>query len=116
MQGCTYTVPSSHAGNSCILVSGNGIGEQPVPACIQYILELPSPEGITTYVAIQRYICANVTYDPFLQFPILKARMWSTRLAKLEIIPVDYICTHFACLFMKWEDEEVALVLSMSRT
>jgi hypothetical protein len=50
-QGCTYAVSSKHAGNSCILVS-KGTGDQPVPACIQYILELPSPEGIITYIAI----------------------------------------------------------------
>jgi hypothetical protein len=77
---------------------------------------LPSPEGIITYIAIWRYIHANITCDPFLQFPILWAQIWSTQLAKLEIIPVDYICTHFARLFMEWEDKEVTLVLSMSRS
>jgi hypothetical protein len=114
-EGCTYAVSSKHAGNSCILVSKK-MEDQPVPACIQYILELPGPEGVITCVAAQRYIHANITCDPFLQFPILQAQMWSTQLAKLEIIPVDHIRTHFARLFMDWEDKEVTVVLSMSRS
>jgi hypothetical protein len=114
MHGITYAVASKHAGNSCVLVSMEA-GIKPFPARIEYIVQLATPNGVTTHIAIRRHKQADVTSDPFLQFPVIQARMWSRVLEKLEIIPVQRICSHFSCLFMKWEDKEVALVLSLSR-
>jgi hypothetical protein len=114
IRGVTYAVASEHAGNSCVLV-GTEAGVEPVPVRIEHIVQLATPDGMATHVAIRRHRRAGVTSDPFLQFPAVQARMWSRLLEKLEVIPVQHIRTHFSCLFMKWEDEEVALVLSMSR-
>jgi hypothetical protein len=43
--GATFTVSSKHAGNSCVLIGDTG--NTPVPACIDYIIQLPAPEGIS---------------------------------------------------------------------
>jgi hypothetical protein len=114
-QGATFTVSSKHAGNSCVLI--DEAGSAPVPARIDYIAQLPAQEGkgISKYVAVRRYKCAEVSNDPFRSFPVLQTGMWSTQLADLEIISTNHIHTHFSRLFVKWEDKKVAIVSSMSR-
>jgi hypothetical protein len=112
--GLTYTVRAQHAGNSCVLIGSEG-GKVAAPARIEYIVQLPSPEGISTFIGIRRYKPVKLSDDPFLRFPFLQTRMWSAQSGNLEIISLDHICAHFAQLSAKWEGEEVVIVSSMSR-
>ena len=56
-----------------------------------------------------RHSVSQATYDPFPQFPILRAQLW----ADLEIIRPQQVSSHFACLPMSDDQQNIA-ILSLS--
>jgi hypothetical protein len=112
--GITYAVSSRHTGNSQVLVAFDE-NQAPVPARIHHILRLRNADAVKTLVAVRRYEQAQVTCDPFARYPVLRTKIWSTRLQELEIVSADAIHSHFAACPVTWEEVSVVVVTSLSR-
>jgi hypothetical protein len=117
MKGLIYSAASRHAGNSSVLIHSGRPGVL-IPAQIQCFVELVVPDNINspvTYVAAQRYLPANVKHDPFSTYPFLRAELWSRELDSLQLYTPECIESHFAHCPMKWEEQQVMAVISLSR-
>ena len=113
ISGLKFAVASKHPGNSCILISSeSGI---PQPAQLVYILEFRTSETSSTFLAVRRYEPANILYDPFSKCSALRAKLWDTRLADIEIITTSRVLSHFACLPIQLGAQSFNAVLSLSR-
>ena len=113
INGLVYTPTSKHLGNSCILLKSQA--QTQVPARIQRIFQIHLLDSVQTLIAIQRHQPARLRHDPFLRFPILRARVWGVQLGELEIIQPDQVFSHFACLPLKGEFEGHIIAASLSR-
>jgi hypothetical protein len=113
INGLKFAVSSKHPGNSCILISSEtGI---PQPAQLVYILEFLTSKTPSTFLAVRRYEPANISYDPFSKCSTLRAKLWGTRLADIEIITTSRVLSHFACLPIQLGAQSFNAVLSLSR-
>jgi hypothetical protein len=111
----TYSVSTKHRGNSCTLFKTDSAGE-PVPGCIEKIFRVHLNGTVQSFVALRRHVILNSgAEDPFCRYPVLKARLWSHKLGKLEVVPIDAITSHFAKCCIPWNGEEATVVLSLSR-
>jgi hypothetical protein len=113
VNGLTYTPTSKHQANSCILLKSQD--QTQVPARIQTIFQIYVLESVQTCIAIRRHQPARLRPDPFSQFPILRARVWGVQLGELEIIRLDQVVSHFACLPLMGEFEGHIVAASLSR-
>lgn len=111
--GLKFAIASKHPGNSCAMVSSEG--GSPRPAQIVYILKFNTPETLSTYLAIRYYKPANIAYDPFSKYPVLRAKLWDSRLADIEIIRTSQVLSHFACLPVRLGNCSFNAVISLSR-
>ena len=68
-----------------------------------------------TLIAIRRHQPPQLPHDPFSQFPILRARLWGAQLGDLEVIQLDQIFSHFACLPMEGDFKGHIAAVSLSR-
>lgn len=112
VKGLTYTVRAKHEGNSNIFVLTKS--KIAVPASITNFVTFNGD----TYVIVQRYRAANVCEedDPYLAFPWMRSKMWSTSLRKqLEVVAPQSLNAHFAKCVTRWKGEDVAVVISLSR-
>ncbi|PPQ82487.1 hypothetical protein CVT26_012890, partial [Gymnopilus dilepis] len=111
-----YAISSKHPGNSCIMVSGIGSCDA-VPAQLAYIVQFRSGVGNEkTCLGIRRYQEAGLAHDPYLAFPVLRARIWAARFHDLEIIEPLQVACHFASLPLILEGQELIIALPLSRT
>lgn len=119
IKGITYAIRSIHEGNSNIII--DSITKTPVPFSIVNFVTYPGGdvEGKTmgpTYAILRRYLPARVDYDPYKEFPHLRAAIWSKSLSEtLEAVEYDMLETHFAKCVIPWEGREVAVVISLSK-
>ena len=113
INGLTHTPASKHEGNSCILLKSQD--QHHVPARIQTIFQIPFLESVQTLIAIRHHQPSRLRHDPFSRFPILRARLWGVQLGELEIIQLDQVFSHFACLPLKGEFEGHIVAASLSR-
>jgi hypothetical protein len=112
INGLMYAPYRKHRGNSCILFAQSH--DKLVPARIETVFQIELANSIQTLIAVRRHLPSQVTHDPFLQFPILQARLWASQVADLEIIQPRQVSSHFACLSMS-DDQKTIAVLSLSR-
>jgi hypothetical protein len=114
VNGITYSTSSKHLGNSCVLVKTT-TDPNPAPARIEHILQFSIQNTVKTYIAIRRHESSLVKEDPFLQYPLIRARMWSENMSKYDIIAVENIHAHFAKLSLIVNNVKIAVVISLSR-
>lgn len=112
IDGLMYAPYRKHRGNSCILFAQSH--DKLVPARIETVFQIESADSIQTLIAVRRHLPSQVAHDPLLQFPILRARLWASQVADLEIIRPEQVSSHFACLSMS-EDQKTIAVLSLLR-
>jgi len=112
--GITYTVSSKHLGNSHVLLALNE-SEDLVPARIDHILQLRIGDAVKTLIVVRRHERSQVPCDPFLRYPIVRAKMWSTQLKEFEIVAIDAIRSHYAASHITWDGIPVTVVTSLSR-
>ena len=116
INGLVYTPTSKHEGNSCVLFQPKSQGDlNLVPAWIQTIFRIPLSESVQTLIAIRRHQPSQIPHDPFSQFPILRARLWGAQLGDLEIIQLDQVSSHFACLPINGDFKGHVATISLSR-
>jgi hypothetical protein len=116
INGLVYTPTLKHEGNSCVLLKPKSQGDcNLVPARIQTIFRIPLLESVQTLIAIRRHQPPQLPCDPFSQFPILRARLWGAQLGDLEIVQLDQIFSHFACLPMDGDFKGHIATASLSR-
>jgi hypothetical protein len=113
INGLKFAVASRHPGNSCILMSSESGGLQ--PAQLVYILEFRTLKIPSTYLAVRRYKPANISHDPFSKCSALRAKLWDTHLADIEMITTSRVFSHFACLPIQLGKQSFNAVLSLSR-
>jgi hypothetical protein len=115
-KGIMYSAASRHVGNSSVLIHSGQAGVL-IPAQIQCFVQLVLPDNNTPvmFVAAQRYLPANVKHDPFSTYPFLRAELWSCELDSLGFYTPESIESHFAYCPMKWEEQQVMAIISLSR-
>ncbi|KAF8875974.1 hypothetical protein CPB84DRAFT_1752552 [Gymnopilus junonius] len=68
-----------------------------------------------TYLGIHHHWTASIPHDPYLNFPILRAQLWSASINEIEIIEPLQVACHFACLPLVLEEQELVVVIPLSR-
>lgn len=108
--GVNFTVKKVHEGNSCVFRK-----ESKTPYCIEQILTIPEdPQGV--WLVVRGHRQAHVRVDPYRRYPLLRARLWSLELEpKIEVVEIREVDAHFAKCPIQWEQQEVAVVVSLSR-
>jgi len=113
--GINYSIKHVHEGNSGILCRNSE-----TPYCIEQILAFPNTErnrdiqGI--WLVVRRHKQADVRWDPYRRYPLLRANLWSAQLGStVEVLKLTDIDCHFAKCVIQWEQKEVAVVVSLSR-
>jgi hypothetical protein len=105
----TFSTFTRHRGNSCVLVRRPSLPS--IPAQIDSILQTPTKE---TYFVV-RFFLKTMLDDPFEQYPVLQASLWSQNLGQLVIVKPQDIESHFACLSFEWQGAKCQAVMSLSR-
>jgi hypothetical protein len=105
----TFSTFTRHRGNSFVLVRRPSLPS--IPAQIDSILQTPSSE---IYFVV-RFFLKTMLDDPFQQYPILQASLWSQNLGQLVIVKPQDVESHFACLFFEWQGAKCQAVISLSR-
>ncbi|PPQ81177.1 hypothetical protein CVT26_010531 [Gymnopilus dilepis] len=114
INGLTYATSSKHAGNSCALISFPG-SQQLVPCQIAYILQLEVGPNVKIYLGVRRHKPANISRDPYLRYAALRAKIWDSAFELVEIVETSSIRSHFACLPLKLQGNDLVVVMSLSR-
>ena len=115
--GLTYSTVSKHSGNSCVLLDSSSKNHF-LPAQIEHIVQFVSNDdipGVNTLVALRRFKRLSNHSDPFSNYPLLQTQIWRGDLGALELHPVSAIQCHFACSTIRWEGEQVMVMVSLSR-
>lgn len=114
--GISYATPAVHEGNSGIIKKSRNI-----PYSIENILEFPMGDNGNLFqgvwFVVRRYQEANlIEHDPYVRYPLLRAKLWGSDLAHaFEVLPLSDIGGHFAKHFITWEDQKVAVIVSLAR-
>lgn len=87
------TTRERHLGNSQIMFFPEGGGDL-VPAIIEYI----NVSEKQTFFVVRRFLPRDGTPDAFSRYSHFPARVYSTKLAELELIERHHIRCHFASL------------------
>jgi hypothetical protein len=114
INGLRYTVSSKHQGNACVLFKSSD-SAQVVAAQIEFILQVQVSDSIQTLIIIRQHLAANISHDPCLPFPVLRAKFYSAELDHLEIINAAQITSHYAFFPCRYEDKDLILTMSLSR-
>lgn len=115
INGLIFSTSSKHPGNSCIMIS-SPYTPDPVPAQLVYIVRFRSVQKqILTYLGVRRHRPANIVRDPYICFPVLRAQIWDASLDEIEIVSPCEVASHFACLPLQLESQELVATLSLSR-
>jgi hypothetical protein len=117
LNGVRYSVSSKHLGNSCAMILDGEVGRQGlVPVIIRDIIQ-DSNDPQKVYLVAQRHekLTSDVL-DPFLQYPVLRASMWSRSLSQhLCILQLHEIQGHFAKCDITWKKEKVSVVMALCK-
>jgi hypothetical protein len=110
-----YSTRKRHEGNSGVLFEGND-----TPYCIEHILQFPGNKSRRalegTWVIARPHRRANVVTDPYVVYPHLRMKIWEAELDRNQVaMPISAISSHFAKRDIRWEDNQVAVVASLSR-
>lgn len=111
VEGVRFTTRATHLGNSNILV--RGLSNEEIPASIEHILRLPNSSDAWVLVRCHKDIDVH---DPFLTYPLIRAKMWSSLYHdRLDVVHFSSLTTHFAKHTFCWEDKQVVIASSLSR-
>lgn len=101
-----------HEGNSGVLSNAYG-----TPFCIEHILHFSAAEPLeNTWFVVWRHKKARIQVDPYVRYPLLRAKLWGTELEQaVEVLHLTEIDAHFAKCAIQWETKEVNVVVSLSR-
>lgn len=115
IHGLKFAIASKHPGNSCAMISSEG--GSPRPAQIVYILKFNTPRAETplTCLAVRYYKPANIAYDPYSKYPLLRTKLWDSSLTAVEIIRTSQVLSHFACLPVRLGNHSFNAVISLSQ-
>ena len=96
LRGITYSTRAIHEGNSGVVGKDSN-----TPLSIEKIIEFPAaangsaPSGI--WLVVRRHMAAGVAIDPYLDYPLLRVKMWSPELdSTLEVLPMSDVAGHYA--------------------
>ena len=114
-QGIVYSTQAIHEGNSGVVCKNSR-----TPFSIQKIVEFsPAARGSTLHgpwLVVRRHMAAGVEVDPYLDYPLLKAKMWSPDLdSALEVLPMSDVVGHYAKHIISWKERKIAVIVSLSR-
>ena len=114
-QGIVYSTRAIHEGNSGVFVK-----DTRTPFSIQKIVEfsrVADGSGLQgPWLVVRRHMAAGVEVDPYLDYPLLKAKMWSPDLdSALEVLPMSDVVGHYAKHIISWGERKVAVIISLSR-
>lgn len=113
-QGISYTMQAIHEGNSGVIRKGSD-----TPLCIEKIFEFPESSGKDlqdTWLVVRRHKVTGSPVDPYLNYPLLRARMWDPELEPdIDVLPLLEVDAHFAKCVIPWKGKTVAVVVSLSR-
>ncbi|KAG6848980.1 hypothetical protein H0H93_012248 [Arthromyces matolae] len=113
----SFTSISRHKGNSGIFRVNSDIPfyiEKIVEFDEKSIQQYPPLKG--EWMAGRALKASTVEQDPYLNYPLLRAKLWGTELeANVEVWPIDQVEGHFAQLLISWEGQNASVVLSLSR-
>lgn len=93
LHGSTFSVGSKHSGNSYVMIKSQA--NHHIPARIDHIIQF---ENQSLYLAVRRFKRAGLYYDPYARYKSLGARIWSDQCGELEVVTLDNVACHFACL------------------
>lgn len=110
----TYAASYKHAGNSRVMLKSTG-NVLPVPARIEYIVQLRLSMSARTLVAFRPYRQSSILPDAFSCFPVLQASILSDELGPIEITEPAQIACHFAYLPTEIGDEKILIAVPLSR-
>ncbi len=114
--GITYATRAVHEGNNGVLKKSCN-----VPYSIENILEFPSADSRNWFrgiwFVVRPYEEAKlIQYDPYVQYPLLRAKLWAPTLAPtFEVFQISDIDGHFAKHIITWEHQQAAVIVSLSR-
>ncbi|SJL15206.1 uncharacterized protein ARMOST_18692 [Armillaria ostoyae] len=113
INGIKYTVFSRNAGNSHILIS-NAATDPLIPAQIEHIIQTKDP---SCYLVVRCHLPADVSYNPFQDFPGCRAQMLvlNEHDECLIVIQPEHVRSHFASCPVKWEDKNINIAISMAK-
>lgn len=115
VNGLTYSTARKHAGNSCILFKAKADPTLIIPGRIIQIFQILVLDCVHTYLVVRQHIQANNVEDPYIHFPILRARLYEAQLGDLQIISPNQITSHFACLPIQHSGRDLVVVASLGR-
>jgi hypothetical protein len=115
INGLTYSTAAKHAGNSCILFKAREDPNVITPGRIIQIIQILVSDSVQTYIAVRQHAQFNGIDDPYAHFPVLKARLYEACLNDLQIISLDQIVSHFACLPIQHDGRDLVVVASLHR-
>lgn len=116
LEGISYATRAVHEGNNGILKKSCNI-----PYSIEGILEFPMGDNGNLFrgvwFVVRPYQEAKlIKYDPYVQYPLLRAKLWAPDLAPtFEVLPISDIGGHFAKHVITWEDQKVVVIVSLAR-
>ncbi|KAF9471200.1 hypothetical protein BDN70DRAFT_939116 [Pholiota conissans] len=108
--GLTFSSSTKHAGNSLVLLHSPSQGSS-VPAQIENIIQVSSTEVLFAV----RYFLKTTADDPFKQYPIIQASLWSEHRRSLAIATLQDVEAHFACLNFEWDNAPCIAAISLLR-
>ena len=114
-QGIVYSTQATHEGNSGV------VGKDSLtPFSIQKIVEFSRAANGSRlqgpWLVVRRHMTAGVEANPYLDYPLLKAKMWSPDLdSDLEVLPMSDVVGHYAKHVISWKERKVAVIVSLSR-
>jgi len=105
--GINYCIKDVHEGNSGVLSK-----DSQSPYCFEQILAFPEDVMNTTvqglWFVIWCHRSPNIWIDPYGQYPLLQAKLWSTQLeSTVDVLKPTEIDSHFAKCVIQWEGQEV---------
>lgn len=115
INGLTYSTAPKHAGNSCILFKAREDPNVITPGRIIQIFQILVSDSVQTYIAVRPHAQVNGIDDPYAHFPVLRARLYEACLTDLQIISLDQIVSHFACLPIQHDGRDLVVVASLHR-
>lgn len=115
IDGLTYSTAPKHAGNSCILFKAKEDPTVIIPGHIIQIFQILVSDCVQTYVAVRQHTRVNDVEDPYINFPILHTYLFGAQLGDLQIISLNQITCHFACLPIQHSGREFVVVASLNR-
>jgi hypothetical protein len=97
LNGRLLTPVSTHSGNGSVVFQSS-TDDKPVPGCIESIFKLRASGTDSHFITLRRRKSLDLgnRHDPFAQFPIFDAKLWSCDFEPLEVYPLKVVRCHSA--------------------